>query len=254
MNKAAEIYKRLLIRAYQIDKVYFGGQTAVEGKALCLDSSAAAAAAAGEQLVEKVEIEILPPGCLGREVYTILDIIPVAAKVLGRLGEGITHTLTGVYFILTAADASGRPLAQFGSSAGVLKDKLKLGRPGTPGEGDRIILCQATIAAGAGFKREGIMAVHRAADSIIQQVRDCLKGLDGKGCTEEHLYVEKPTPGRKKVVLVKLLAGQGAMHDNLVLPIEPCGFKGGHSIIDLANMPLLLTPNEYRDGALKAMT
>lgn len=43
------------------------------------------------------------------------------------------------------------------------------------------------------------------------------------------------------------------MYDTLVFPLEPSGFKGGVSIIDMENMPVLLSPNEYRDGAIRAM-
>ncbi len=58
----------------------------------------------------------------------------------------------------------------------------------------------------------------------------------------------------KKVAIVKQVAGQGAMYDNQLLPQEPSGMEGGRSIIDLANVPVILSPNEYRDGALRAMT
>ena len=43
------------------------------------------------------------------------------------------------------------------------------------------------------------------------------------------------------------------MYDNLLFPQEPSGFAGGISIIDLGNMPVVLSPNEYRDGVLRAL-
>lgn len=43
------------------------------------------------------------------------------------------------------------------------------------------------------------------------------------------------------------------MYDNLLFPTEPSGVEKGISIIDMQNMPVLLTPNEYRDGAIRAM-
>ena len=55
-----------------------------------------------------------------------------------------------------------------------------------------------------------------------------------------------------KVVLLKQIAGQGAMYDNMIFPSEPSGFDG-LSIIDMYNMPVYLTPNEYRDGAIRAL-
>ena len=48
------------------------------------------------------------------------------------------------------------------------------------------------------------------------------------------------------MVLIKQIGGQGAMHDNRILPDEPSGFAGGHSNIDLGNVPIILSPNEYR--------
>ena len=44
------------------------------------------------------------------------------------------------------------------------------------------------------------------------------------------------------------------MYDNLLFPNEPSGFEGGISIIDLGNMPVVLSPNEYRDGILRSLT
>ena len=36
-----------------------------------------------------------------------MDIIPISTKVLGKIGEGITHTITGVYVMLTFLEAEG---------------------------------------------------------------------------------------------------------------------------------------------------
>ena len=62
-----------------------------------------------------------------------MDIIPISTKVLGVLGEGITHTITGVYVMLTGVDVNGKQCHEFGSSEGNLKDQLVLNRAGTPG-------------------------------------------------------------------------------------------------------------------------
>lgn len=34
---------------------------------------------------------------------------------------------------------------------------------------------------------------------------------------------------------------------------EPSGVEGGRSIIDMGNMPILVTQNEYRDGIIRSM-
>jgi len=66
-------------------------------------------------------------------------------------------------------------------------------------------------------------------------------------------YFDKIKFGKRKVVVIKQVAGQGAMYDTQLLGKEPGGFEGGRSIIDLGNVPIILSPNEYRDGALRAM-
>ena len=43
------------------------------------------------------------------------------------------------------------------------------------------------------------------------------------------------------------------MYDNQLFPMEPSGIDKCISIIDMNNMPVLLTANEYRDGAIRAM-
>lgn len=60
-------------------------------------------------------------------------------------------------------------------------------------------------------------------------------------------------PGKKKVLIIKQVAGQGAMYDMHLFAKEPSGVEGGRSIIDMGNMPVLVTPNEYRDGILRSM-
>ena len=38
--------------------------------------------------------------------------------------------------------------------------------------------------------------------------------------------------------------GQGAMHDNLILPVEPVGTLGAKPNVDLGNLPVMLAPTE----------
>ena len=97
------------------------------------------------------------------------------------------------------------------------------------------------------------MKVCELVDNFIQEIRNQLKVLDGRSAAESHTYEENYHPGKPKVAIIKEVAGQGAMYDTLVFPLEPSGFKGGVSIIDMENMPVLLSPNEYRDGAIRAM-
>ena len=60
-------------------------------------------------------------------------------------------------------------------------------------------------------------------------------------------------PGKKKVLIIKQVAGQGAMYDTHLFAKEPSGVDLGKSIIDINNMPIIVTPKEYRDGIIRSM-
>ena len=66
--------------------------------------------------------------------------------------------------------------------------------------------------------------------------------MNGKVCDEKFEYFDKIKPGKKKVVIVKQVAGQGAMYDTQLFGKEPGGFESGRSIIDLGNVPIILSP------------
>ena len=161
--------------------------------------------------------------------------------------------MTGVYVMLTGVDVNGIQTAEFGSSEGNLKDQLFLNRPGTPGENDFIISFDVTLAKGQGQVRPGPTAAHRACDKFCNEFRSKLKKLNGHKCTERHEFYDKIRPGKKKVVIIKQVAGQGAMYDTGLFSHEPSAMDGGRSIIDMGNIPIIVTPNEYRDGALRCM-
>jgi len=44
------------------------------------------------------------------------------------------------------------------------------------------------------------------------------------------------------------------MHDNVICPTEPCGILGGQKNVDCGNVPIILTPNQVRDGSIHALT
>lgn len=203
--------------------------------------------------IDKIEISIIKPEEHNRWTNSIMDIIPISTKVLGKLGEGITHTLTGVYVILTGVDVNGIQTAEFGSSEGVLSDRLYLGRAGTPSPEDFLISFDVTFKAGMGQERHGVTEAHKKCDEFIQEFREQMKKFKGEECTERHEYYDIVRPGKKRVLIIKQVAGQGAMYDTHLFGNEPSGVEGGRSIIDMGNMPVLVTPNEYRDGIIRSM-
>ena len=246
--------RRLVIKAYHITQVEEGEENRVtpDGR-LTVNRGVLEKILSKYPQLEKLNVQIICPKKHDRFTNTIMDIIPVSTKVLGKLGEGITHTLTGVYVILTGVDVNGKQTHEFGSSEGNLKEKLYLNRAGTPGDEDFIVSFDVVLKAGMGQEREGVLAAHRACDDFIQIFREQMKKFRGDRCTERHEYHDIVRPGKKRVLIVRQVAGQGAMYDMSLFAKEPSGMEGGHSIIDMGNMPVLVTPNEYRDGIIRSM-
>lgn len=239
----------LQIKAFHIEQLVFGKSFSIKNKLLSLKNELPIT----DPTILKSEIRLIKPGQHNVEINTIMDVMPISSKVLGKIGEGITHTLTGVQVILTGRIKNGEQLHEFGSSDGVLSEKMIVDRAGTPKEDDWIIHIDIVAKEHQPFNRELCLTVFRLADEYIQEIRETLKMLDGRLATEIHEYKEEKHLGKPKVALVKQVAGQGAMYDMLLFPNEPSGFAGGISIIDMNNMPVLLSPNEYRDGVIRSM-
>lgn len=249
-----KILRRLVIKPFHINNVRVGNKMSIEKNELSLDLQCIDQIRNSEELITDIKVNIIKPGDYNRQINTIMDIIPISTKVLGTLGEGITHTLTGVYVMITGADEDGRQMHEFGSSEGILQEQMIFGRYGTPSTTDYIIHFDVTVKGGLPYERKLPMAAFRACDNFIQNIRNVLKEKDGRDATEIREYFDKMKSNAKKVVIVKQIAGQGAMYDNQLFSQEPSGLAGGISIIDTGNIPMIISPNEYRDGALRAMT
>lgn len=132
----------------------------------------------------------------------------------------------GVYVMLTGVDVNGKQCHEFGSSEGNLKDQLVLNRAGTPGDNDVIISFDVTLAAGMGQERPGPTEAHLLCDKFIDIFRAKLKKFNGNQCTEKHVYNDVARPGGKRVLIIKQVAGQGAMYDTHMFPKEPSSSEG----------------------------
>lgn len=249
-----KLIKRLIIKCFDIHSVNISKKNGIDKNKMLIDKDCVNQLMQQEKDIKNVNINIIKPREHNCRIDTIMDFIPISTKVLGRIGEGITHTLTGVYVMLTGVNTKGVQMSGFGSTDGYLKDNLKLGCPGTPEEDDYIIHFNVVLKGDVPTTRELSLVAHRACDIFIQQFRNILKMKDGRLADEIHEYVERKSENKKRIVVIKQVAGQGAFHDNIILPAEPSGVKGGRSIIDMGNVPVILSPNEYRDGAIRAMT
>ncbi|WDV46820.1 proline reductase cluster protein PrdD [Clostridiaceae bacterium M8S5] len=246
--------RRLVIKSFHMNRVELGDNFRIKDNTLTIGSEYFKNCSYNKDIIKQIDIDIIKPNQHDKHVNNILDFIPISVKCLGNLGEGITHTLTGVYVMLTCASEAGEQMSEFGSSDGNLKEQVYFGRSGTPSANDYILHFDVLLKGNLLGERRFPMQAHKSCDNFIQEIRYKLKQLDSKYADEVHEYVENKASTNKKIVIVKQVAGQGAMHDNIILPNEPSGVTGGKSIIDMGNVPIILSPNEYRDGAIRAMT
>ncbi|HMM22756.1 MAG TPA: D-proline reductase (dithiol) proprotein PrdA [Selenomonadales bacterium] len=249
-----KVIRTLKQREFAVKKVELGKETSFKDGVLVIRKQLCVDALEADPLVKKIEMDIITPDKRHQYTNTIMDVIPIATKVEGELGEGITNVMSGVVFIITGVDENGVQVHEFGSCEGYLDEKIRYGRPGCPDEEDIMIRVHTIIAENTGMERRGPHAAHKACDAIIQEIREVLKKAPAEQSVKENVYRDVVRHGRPRVVLVKEIMGQGAMHDNVMIPTEPAGVLGGRQNVDLGNVPIILSPNQVRDGGIHALT
>lgn len=248
-----KVIRTLTKQHIKITDAKIGKETSIKDGVITIDKNIVKEALKEDALCKSLKLDVIHPNERHQYTETIMDVCPIATKVEGKLGEGVTKVADGVVFMLTGVDEDGTQVHEFGSSEGMLDEKMFFGHPGCADEGDIIIRCHAVIERLKGMSRSGPLAAHKCQDVIIQAVRDELKKYDGEVVREE-LCEDVRRKGKPRVVLVKEIMGQGAMHDNVICPTEPCGIPGGSMNVDCGNVPIMLTPNQVRDGSIHALT
>ncbi|WP_294404868.1 D-proline reductase (dithiol) proprotein PrdA [uncultured Clostridium sp.] len=248
-----KVIRTLVKKHMKITDVEIGEETFIKDGKISIDKNIVDKAVKEDSLCKSIALDVIYPD--KRHVYTetIMDVCPIATKVEGELGEGVTKVADGVVFMLTGVDEDGVQVHEFGSSEGYLDEKMYFGHPGCADENDIIIRCHVVIEKNTGMTRPGPFSAHKCQDYIIQAVRDELKKYDGEVLREE-ICEDVRRSGNPRVVLVKEIMGQGAMHDNVICPTEPCGILGGQKNVDCGNVPIMLTSNQVRDGSIHALT
>ncbi|MFL8672941.1 D-proline reductase (dithiol) proprotein PrdA [Clostridioides sp. GD02404] len=256
--KVAEkkLLRSLTKKHFKIDKVEFADETKIEGTTLYIRNAEEICKEANDtqELVVDMKLEIITPDKYETYSEAVLDIQPIATKEEGELGTGITRVIDGAVMVLTGTDENGVQIGEFGSSEGELNTTMMWGRPGAADKGEIFIKGQVTIKAGTNMERPGPLAAHRAFDYVTQEIREALKTVDNSLVVDEEVIEQYRREGKKKVVVIKEIMGQGAMHDNLILPVEPVGTLGAQPNVDLGNMPVVLSPLEVLDGGIHALT
>ena len=249
-----KVIRTLKRKHFKIDKVEMADETKIEGTTLYIRKGLAEESAELQELVVSVKLDIITPEDYGKYSETIMDVQPIACKEEGELGEGVTRVMDGVVMVVTGTDEGGVQIGEFGSSEGEMDRNIMWGRPGAPDKGEIFIKTEVVIKAHTNMERPGPLAAHKASDHITDEIRKALKKADASLVVSENEFVQKRRPGNKKVIIVKEIMGQGAMHDNLILPVEPVGTLGAKPNVDLGNLPVVLSPLEVIDGGIHALT
>ena len=245
----------LIRRHIKITEVKRGPETKIEGTTLYIREGIEAEVIADQELVKDFHLEIITPDQYHTYSETIMDVQPIATKEGDAiLGEGATRVLDGVVMMLTGTDEGGVQIGEFGSSEGYLDENIMWGRPGCPDKGEIFIKGNIVVQEKTNMERRGPMAAHTAFDIITQEIREVMKELDDSFIVEDEELKSIRRPGKKKVVIVKEIMGQGAMHDNFILPVEPVGILGARANVDLGNVPVCVSPLEVLDGCIHALT
>ena len=251
----AKVVGTLTRRHIKITEVKRGPETKIEGTTLYIREGIEAEVIADQELVKDFHLEIITPDKYHTYSETIMDVQPIATKEGDAiLGEGATRVLDGVVMMLTGTDEGGVQIGEFGSSEGYLDENIMWGRPGCPDKGEIFIKGNIVVQEKTNMERRGPMAAHTAFDIITQEIREVMKELDDSFIVEDEELKSIRRPGKKKVVIVKEIMGQGAMHDNFILPVEPVGILGARANVDLGNVPVCVSPLEVLDGCIHALT
>ena len=250
-----KVVRTLTRKHFTITEVKRGPETKIEGTTLYIREGIEADVIADQELVKDFHLEIITPENYHTYSETIMDVQPIATKEGDAdLGTGVTRVLDGVVMMLTGTDEDGVQIGEFGSSEGYLDENIMWNRPGCPDKGEIFIKGNIVIQEKTNMERRGPMAAHTAFDIITQEIREVMKELDESLVTDTEELKQVRRPGKKKVVIVKEIMGQGAMHDNFILPVEPVGILGARANVDLGNVPVCMSPLEVLDGCIHALT
>ncbi len=253
--KEEKVVRTLTRKHFNITEVKRGPETKIEGTTLYIREGIEAEVIDNQELVKDFHLEIITPDLYHTYSETIMDVQPIATKEGDDdIGTGVTRVLDGVVMMLTGVDEGGVQIGEFGSSEGYLDENIMWGRPGCPDKGEIFIKGNIVVQEKTNMERRGPMAAHTAFDIITQEIREVMKKLDDSLVVETQELKQVRRPGKKKVVIVKEIMGQGAMHDNFILPVEPVGVLGARANVDLGNVPVCVSPLEVLDGCIHALT
>ena len=236
----------------QINKAEFGKETSVKDGVLTLREGIEKKLCKAEPRIKEVHVKFVAPEDYRHFwINSNLDFMPIARKMEGNLGEGITRQLEGVKVMLNGVeDKSGFQPANIGSSEGMLDERVEFDQAGTPKSTDYILHIDFLFEEGEGRTAEGICAAHALADTILKEIRDAMTEAT---VTSTEVFTMTERPSKMRIGLVKICSGLGNMYDTSVYPNQPAGYLGSYLTRDEDNKPIFMTSCEILDGAIHSL-
>lgn len=248
-----EIKGRLIKKIFNITNVIIGESTCFDRDTLVISKNILKKYKANKKRIKDVNITIVKPGEYNFFVNSNLDFLPISCKKQGELGSGITYELSGVRVMLTGVeDISKYQPANIGSSEGKLSEIVKMNQAGTPNVNDYIIHLDFLFEQGEGRTSEGIIEAHTIADKVLNEIRLELEKVESIPYKKEEYY-DIIRKHKSKIILIKLVSGLGNMYDTMVFPNQPGGIIGAYNLRECNNLPVVITPNQCRDGVIHSL-
>lgn len=239
---------------YNIRECRFGKKTSVADGVLTLREGIEKEYIKKEPRVKDIHIQFVrPEDDRNFFINSNLDFMPVACKTDEKrvIGKGHTLQLEGVKVMMNGVeDKSGFQPANIGSSEGILTEHVKFDEAGTPKSSDILLHIDFLFEEGEGRTAEGICAAHEISDSILNEIREEMRGLEPDD-TEQFVLEAHPT--KMRIGLVKICSGLGNMYDTSVFPAEPAGYIGSYLTRDTDNEPVFMTATQVLDGAIHSL-
>lgn len=243
---------KLTKKYYTVNQLQFGEKTELKDGTLTISQQSLDGRKFAEWIAE-AKVRLIEPEDHQRFVNSNLDFSPIARKLEGGIGEGVTQILEGVTVMLTGVEKStGFQPANIGSSEGILAEQVQFDTPGTPGAGDRLIGIDFLFQPGMGRSKEGIRAAHTMADQLIESIRQAMGTLPEE-CDRTEVYGEDQAEKKQKIMLVKVVSGLGNMYETALFPCQPGGYLQAYSTMEFMNLPVVASANQILDGVIHSL-
>lgn len=245
--------KKLRQLHFLIKSLEFGARTSISHQKLVISKKPPELGSLG-QWIREVELTIIPPDNQHVYVNSILDFSPIACKISGELGEGVTQILEGITVMITGKEVVSQfQPANIGSSEGWLDQQVVFDVAGTPKKSDFILQVDVLFQEGEGRTRGGLQAAHHLTDKLVEEIRQVMPLLLNTAESESISYHTARPQANQRFTLIKLVSGLGNMYETALFPKQPAGYIGSYSTMEFMNMPVVVSTNQILDGVIHSL-